>query len=194
LLDKKAELLRCGKELFSTKGFKDTNVSHITKLAGLATGTFYNYYTSKDALFMEIYIDENTKLKRNIMNTVVKDADPMEVMKEITLLNFQGMMSHPILKEWYNREVFGKIEKNFRKEKGLDQIDFLYDCFIELIKKWQAEGKFRNDIAPDMIMALFSSLVNVETHKEEIGFQYFPGVIDYLAGFTMKGLVDCSNE
>ena len=49
--DKKTDIFNCGKELFSSKGFKDTNVSDITKVAGMGVGTFYNYYDSKEKLF-----------------------------------------------------------------------------------------------------------------------------------------------
>lgn len=38
--DKKTKIYDCGKEIFSNKGFKDTNVSDITKKAGIAIGTF----------------------------------------------------------------------------------------------------------------------------------------------------------
>ncbi len=190
MIDKKAEILKCGRELFSTKGFKDTNIAEITKKANMATGTFYNYYPSKDKLFMEIYLDENMKLKREIMESVDLEDSPLNVMKEITFLNYKGMTEHPILKEWYNRDVFTRIEQSFREENGLDGVDFLYNSFNTIVKKWQTEGKVRNDIEADMIMAIFSALVIVDTHKEEIGLKYFPKVLEYLAEFTMHGLMD----
>lgn len=191
-MDKKAEILRCGKELFSIKGFKDTNIAEITKMAGIATGTFYNYYPSKDKLFMEIYIEENINLKKRIMDSINLAANPIDVMKEMLFLNFQGMNSNPILREWYNREVFNRIEQSYREENALDQVDFLYDSFIEVVRKWQNEGKMRRDIKAEMIMAIFAALVNIDTHKDEIGLQYFPHVLEYLAEFAMKGLMDSS--
>ncbi len=194
MTDKKAEIMNCARQLFSSKGFKDTNVAEITKMAGMATGTFYNYYPSKDKLFMEIYMEENIKLKKGIMESINLDASPLDVMKEVMFLNLQGMLANPILKEWYNKEVFNKIEQSFREENGLENVDFLYDNFIETVKKWQLEGKMRSDIDAGMIMAIFSSLVNIETHKEEIGLRYFPQILDYLAEFTMKGLMDCSGQ
>lgn len=192
MIDKKAEIFSCAKELFSSKGFKDTNVSDITKMAGIATGTFYNYYTSKDKLFMEIYLEENMKLKKSIMESIDLETDPIDVMKEMMFLNIQGMNSNPILSEWYNRDIFSRIEQNFRKEKGFENISFLYDSFIEIVIKWQNEGKMRSDIDAEMIMAIFAALINVDTHKEEIGLQYFPQVLEYLAEFTIRGLMDCS--
>jgi AcrR family transcriptional regulator len=189
LFDKKADILKCGRELFSSKGFKDTNISEIAKMAGIATGTFYNYYPSKDKLFMDIFMEENEKLKRSIMEFINLEASPLDVMKEMMSLNVKGMTSNPILKEWYNRDVFNKIEQSFRDENGIDGVEFLYNSFIEVVKKWQCDGKVRNDIEVEMVMAIFSSLVNVDTHKEEIGLKYFPRVLEYLAEFTMNGLM-----
>lgn len=190
MTDKKADILNCGKELFSSKGFKDTNVTDITKMAGIATGTFYIYYPSKDKLFMEIFLQENIKLKKNMMKSINLKNDPVVVMKEMMLKNQKGMNSNPILKEWYNKEVFSRIEQNYRMENGLEYVDFLYDSFIKIVKQWQTEGKIRNDIDAEMIMAIFTALINIDTHKEEVGFQYFPQILDYLVEFTMKGLMD----
>lgn len=192
MVDKKADILKCGRELFSLKGFKDTNISEITKMAGIATGTFYNYYSSKDKLFMDIFLEENVKLKKSIMESINLEANPLDVMKEMMSLNVKGMTSNPILKEWYNKDVFNKIEQCFRDEKGIDGVEFIYDSFIGVVKKWQIDGKVRNDLDAEMIMAIFSALVNVDTHKEEIGLKYFPQVLEYMAEFTMNGLLNLS--
>jgi AcrR family transcriptional regulator len=194
MVDKKAKILESGKELFSTQGFKDTNVADITKKAGIATGTFYLYYPSKDELFMEIYLEENEKLKRAIMETVDPDGDPLIILLELIQKNMQGMAANPILREWYNKEVFNKIEEKFRQSNGLERVDFLYHSFTEIIHKWQADGKMRRDIDSGMIMALFSVVVMVDLHKDEIGFQYFPKIQEYLTEFILNGLRDSSGH
>lgn len=48
----------------------------------------------------------------------------------------------------------------------------------------------RSDIDAEMIRALFTALVVAETHKDEIGIQYFPRLIKYFAEFTMKGVTE----
>jgi AcrR family transcriptional regulator len=190
LPDKKSEILNSARALFSANGFKNTSVADITKLAGVAAGTFYLYYTSKDALFMQLYLEENEKLKREILAAVDLDGEPLRVMQEIMVLNLNGMNANPILREWYNRDVFEKIEHNFRAENGLAQVDFLYDRFAEVVKKWQADGKMRRDIDSGMIMAMFTSIITMDIHKQEIGVQFFPEILGYLAEFVMKGLTE----
>jgi len=187
-MDKKAEILRCGKELFSTLGYKNTGVANITKMAGIAAGTFYLYFSSKEKLFMDLFLEENVKLKREILAAIDPNGDPLAVIQEMMKRNMEGMASNPILREWYNKEVFAKIEEKYREEHGLDHVDFMYTSFIEIVKNWQAQGKFRQDIDSEMIMAIFTTVIIIDEHKEDIGLQFFPKIQDYLTEFILKGL------
>ncbi|MEK4058120.1 MULTISPECIES: TetR/AcrR family transcriptional regulator [Paenibacillus] len=188
--DKKTEIFNNGKAIFSTKGFKQTNVSDITKAAGIAVGTFYNYFSSKEKLFLEIFLEENVKLKKSIMKSIDLNEEPLPLIKKLIALNINGMNSNPILKEWFNKDVFFKIEQQYREENGVEQVDFLYDSFAELFRSWQAEGKIRNDLDVELIMAFFTGIIIIDTHKDEIGIQHFPQIMDYMAEFVMKGLTD----
>jgi hypothetical protein len=99
------------------------------------------------------------------------------------------MTANPILKEWYNRDVFTRIERKFREQNGLEKVDFMYTSFTEVVKKWQVDGKMRADIDSGMIMAIFAAIVTVDTHKDEVGFEYFPALMGYLTEFVMNGLL-----
>jgi hypothetical protein len=64
----------------------------------------------------------------------------------------------------------------------------MYDSYAVVIRKWQAEGKMRNDIDCEMIMAIFAAIINIDAHKQEVGLQYFPQLMEYVVEFVMKGL------
>ncbi|AFM41076.1 transcriptional regulator [Desulfosporosinus acidiphilus SJ4] len=51
----KSALVKAGEELFGTKGFMETTIEEITGAAGVARGTFYNYFQSKEDLALEIF-------------------------------------------------------------------------------------------------------------------------------------------
>lgn len=188
--DKKAEIFNCAREIFISKGFKDTNVSDITKMAGIAVGSFYKYYPSKDRLFMEIFLQENENLKKSFKSMDI-DNDPVKAVKEILYMNYNGTNSNPILKEWYNKDVFSKLEKEFHEQGGLKSIEELMNSdTLILIQKWKSEGKIRKDLDDDLILALFNAIPYIDLHKEDIGLKHFPQLMDYLCEFIMKGLAD----
>lgn len=54
-IETKQKLIDAGLELFREKGYFQTNAKEIAKRAGVATGSFYSYYTDKRQLFVEVY-------------------------------------------------------------------------------------------------------------------------------------------
>ncbi|MHB1313878.1 MAG: hypothetical protein ACYCX2_00160 [Christensenellales bacterium] len=74
-----------------------------------------------------------------------------------TRLYNKGISENPILREWYNCDVFSKIEQHFREENGVEQVNFMYDFLIEVVAKWQQKGKMRSDISSEMVMAIFGA-------------------------------------
>jgi AcrR family transcriptional regulator len=188
MIDKKAEIFRCGKEIFSKKGFKETKISDITEMAGVAVGSFYSFYGSKEDLFLDIYLEANAKLKARIMETVDFDEAPAVAIKKTMAVNLAGMAADPILREWYNREVFARIERCYRERNGQKDAETMHDISADLVRRWQEKGKIRTDIDFEMILALFHALINVDLHKEEIGIEFFPEIMDHLADFIFSGL------
>ncbi|MBA4044939.1 MAG: TetR family transcriptional regulator, partial [Erythrobacter sp.] len=51
------KLLDAAAEEFGEKGFHEASVSSITRRAGVALGSFYTYFDSKDALFRALVAD-----------------------------------------------------------------------------------------------------------------------------------------
>ncbi|GGD59872.1 TetR/AcrR family transcriptional regulator [Paenibacillus nasutitermitis] len=188
-MDIKADIFKYGKAMFSTKGFKKTNIKEIAESAGIGVGTFYNYYASKDQLFLEIYIQENENLKKSLMESIDLDQEPLKVINQLIMGNIGAIQTNPILKEWYSQDFYKKLEQYYQNE-GSKNMDSFRDFYMDLFKKWKDQGKIREDIDEDLLPVFFDSLVYIDTHKEDIGIQHFPKIIQYLAEFIMQGLTN----
>ncbi len=79
------ELLEKGKDLFSRYGLKKTTISDLTTAVGIAKGTFYHFFDSKEILYFEIFLREERRLKKLAMETL-KDIDTVTPEK---FQNFQ---------------------------------------------------------------------------------------------------------
>jgi len=47
---RRSELIACAQRLFYSKGYENTSVSDIVNEVGVAKGTFYYYFKSKQAI------------------------------------------------------------------------------------------------------------------------------------------------
>lgn len=188
--DKKALIFSVAKELFIEKGFKDTNVAEITRRAGVAVGTFYLNYLSKEKLFMEIFIEENNALKQRCLAALDFSESPRAITAQMMKLNMEGIRENPILRQWYQSGVSQKLEQLFREENAVGSLSFLYDAFLVVVERWQAEGRIRRDIDSRMIMMVFAAIINADTHKDELGLEYFPELLHVMGDLVLRGLED----
>ncbi|MCC3371978.1 TetR/AcrR family transcriptional regulator [Cohnella sp. REN36] len=188
-MDIKSDIFNHGKALFSTKGFKKTNIKEIAQAVGIGVGTFYNYYASKEQLFLEVYIQENESFKKRLMESIDLDQEPVDVIHQLISRNIEAIHTNPILKEWYSRDFYKGLEQYYRNDVSKN-MDYFRGFYMELFKKWQVQGKIRADIDDDLLPAFLDSLVYIDMHKDDIGIQHFPKLIQYLAEFIMQGLTN----
>ncbi|MBM4625244.1 TetR family transcriptional regulator, partial [Micrococcus sp. JV4] len=71
--ERKNDILNAAEKLFSTKGYQQTTIIDILKAVGIAKGTFYYYFTSKEEV-MDAIIDRI--IKADIIEAKRIAADP----------------------------------------------------------------------------------------------------------------------
>lgn len=71
-MDKRTEILAAALKLFVEFGFHGTPTSMIAKEAGVANGTLFHYFKTKDELIVELYIDIKTRLGQCISLTAIE--------------------------------------------------------------------------------------------------------------------------
>lgn len=73
------KLLDAAAEEFGTKGFHDASVSSITRRAGVALGSFYTYFDSKDALFRALVADMSEKVRTSARSALHEGMTALEI-------------------------------------------------------------------------------------------------------------------
>jgi len=115
----KEDILLVTRELLKETGYSDLNIRKIAAQCGVATGTVYNYYSSKNDIIVEILLNEwNLMLRRMDLNTKPVSAmiDKLEIMfNELNnfMINVHGawFQTHPVSNE-SNMDVNRIKEKN----------------------------------------------------------------------------------
>ena len=75
-------LIETGRELFGKYGLKKTSIGDLTKAVGIAQGSFYTFFKSKEKLYLEIIDREGELIKRKFLK---EDAN----IKRLTRQDFK---------------------------------------------------------------------------------------------------------
>ncbi len=63
---------------FGEKGFHDGSISGITSRAGVALGSFYTYFDSKDAIFRALVTDMSARVRDHVAPALAGARDPID--------------------------------------------------------------------------------------------------------------------
>lgn len=146
-LKTKNKIFEVSGRLFKEKGYENTTVDEITKEAGIAKGTFFNYFPTKEALLMYfgeqkdelIYnlIEKETiksiPIKEKIKNLLVFLAESYEKDKALTkLLMFE-----------YHRNI---IHMGLRPDEPKNSIHRLSNILCDFLEEGVKNREIKNHI------------------------------------------------
>ena len=72
------KILDAAREEFGERGFSDSSIVGITQRAGVALGTFYTYFDSKEALFRALVRDMSAQVRDNVGPALGGAADGLD--------------------------------------------------------------------------------------------------------------------
>ncbi|MEK4029854.1 TetR/AcrR family transcriptional regulator [Pseudobacillus sp. FSL P4-0506] len=131
--DRREELLHAALEIFATKGYHATKISDIVKQTGVAQGTFYWHFKSKEEIALEIIgtgkenllaaihqgyrqtfgtTDDMIKSSTALMKRIFTFAEKNRNL--LTLLLIKGQGADPVIREAVADTVIS-IEEAFKK-------------------------------------------------------------------------------
>jgi AcrR family transcriptional regulator len=79
--DKKTQILEAAIRLFAENGFHSTSIQEIADAAGVAKGSTYLYFKSKDDILLSIFDNYYLKMFDDIMNAVQPGWSPREKLR-----------------------------------------------------------------------------------------------------------------
>src|SRR5205085_6564494 len=72
------KLLEAAAQEFGQRGFHEAAITGITQRAGVALGTFYTYFESKEALFQALVRDMSAQVRDNVGPALVGATDGLD--------------------------------------------------------------------------------------------------------------------
>lgn len=178
-------LLDAGRENFARYGLSKTTVAELADAAGIATGTFYRFFDSKEALYRAVLEEEGERVAREVLPPLSAE-DPEAGLREFLDRVCTEIETNPLTRtllvgDGYERLTASMSDDELRAARRED---------LAFVRPFVEEHSERlPDADPDVIAGVVRAATFVTLHREEVGEQY-PEVRDLLLDSVVRGLLD----
>ena len=148
--DKRTAIIEAALKLFTERGFHGTSTAQISKDAGVATGTLFNYFPTKEDLINSLYFE----VKGDLSQAMGKDIEA------------EGTFQGKLRKIWSNLVKWGVDDQEeflfvgqfcnspyitkFTREEVMKEYVFLHNLVDEGIKAGEIK-----DFSAELIIAMY---------------------------------------
>ncbi len=173
------KILSVAEKEFLKKGFRGSSLREIVKKAGVTTGAFYGYFSSKEELF-DALVEEHVEYIKGIYDKILKEFknNPLEEqiknMENYSSLGMKTMFDYV----WNHKKVFRLVLKsadgtkyeNFIQDiakKDIDSTDEFYSILEQYGKKVERIDPLIEEMVITGSFSSFFSLFLRDIPKED---------------------------
>jgi len=144
--DKRALILKAATKLFARRGFFNAQVADVAREAGIAAGTVYLYFRSKDDLLISIFEHTMHEWLEAGRQALAGVSDPVERLRRLAGLHLERLGQDRDLAVVFQVELRQSTKFMERFSSTLFQ-DYLH-AIRDAVADAQTAGRFRREVSP----------------------------------------------
>jgi len=184
--DKKGALREAARRMFSERGYKATSIAAIAKEAHVAVGSFYNYYRSKEEVFLDVHDEENDRARRQMIDEIDWTAEPVKVAGQLFDCSLSLVTSNKILSEWDNPAIADALHEHYWSDTKKESYPFHQFLTRTFSQRMAAAGFDEERIR--QVQQVYELIYFMDTHITSQDFPDFEQAIRTLVTYFVKGL------
>jgi TetR/AcrR family transcriptional regulator, fatty acid metabolism regulator protein len=184
-------ILQAAEEVLTEKGYYETSIDEIAARVGIAKGTVYLHFPSKEDLVLAIFQRDMQQILQSIDAMISSDLTARSRLETVQQFMFEGMfrkhfqLLYTILNNPGTRKLFVEKECSMR-----DLWAQLADRVTTLIEEGKASGEFDASIPTPVMVSAFFNLLSPRAYErlwteekmlpeevvKQLGRIYFSGI------------------
>ena len=189
--ERKALILQAAEEVLMEKGYHETSIDEIAARVGIAKGTVYLHFASKEDLVIALFAQDLEKFQQLVGSTVASELTARAKM-EVILHVLYGSFFSKRYQLLYSLSNSADLRRIFVEKKGCmremwEQISALITILLE---EGKAAGEFDTTIPTSVMLSAFFSLLSPKSYdrlmiegqmsqkevSRQLGRIYFKGI------------------
>jgi TetR/AcrR family fatty acid metabolism transcriptional regulator len=155
--DKRERILDAAVKVFAKNGFFLTRVADVAKAAGVADGTIYLYFPSKEALLVSLFEDRVERMLAYLAKELPKETTAVGKLRRIIEIQLGVLEQERDLAEVIT--IILRQSTKLMKEHAAPKFMAYVGAIAEVVSEGQARGELRADVSPHLVArTLFGAL------------------------------------
>ncbi len=149
----KSRIVSAAWKLFYEHGYDDTTVEEIVEESGTSKGSFYHYFSGKDALLSSLSDLFDDKYQE-LIPTLEPDMDSFEKLMYLNremFLMIDNSISLDLTARLYSSQLITSGEKHL-----LDHNRVYYKLLRQIVTEGQKKGELREDVSVNEIVKVYA--------------------------------------
>lgn len=155
---KRQKILKIATEEFAKKGFTATNINVIARNAGISIGSIYNYFNTKEDLFLTVIDDGYSQLERILMETDLGTGDIFDKLERILGIAQRFSRDNPdIIQVYLNLTSEGLSHLSQKLSRKIENIGAWF--YRQQLEKAKAENVVDPDLDVDVTSLCIDNII-----------------------------------
>lgn len=156
------EVLDTAPQLFFEKGYQNVSVNHIIEKVGVAKGTFYHYFKTKDDLLDRLVERFTKKVQGEIKKLVERtDLGAVEKLMGVFALGREIKAENVELMKLFLKALYNEDNLVMRHKMIRSRIKTTIPEFARIIEQGNEEGSFHVEDPPEMAELIYLLAANL---------------------------------
>lgn len=189
-LEKRENILQTAAMLFAEQGFARTDVAQIAKRAGVAKGSIYNYFESKEDLYLYVCRDGIERSRQAVYSDIRPEWDLYRQIDHIFRRGVAFVLAHPQYARLYLNVASSGMER-FADQLSLEVEKYTSDHLKRIIADGMSRGIVRKDVDVSLAAFLINSLyiifvISLVSRHFQIRMKEYLGIREDLNDLTIE--------
>ena len=142
--DKPQQIIDAAIRVFARNGYYNSRVSDIAREAGIASGTIYLYFETKDEILVTLFRERMAEWVASVRREVAAERDPLAKIRKIVALHFKVLEDNPELAEVVQVEL--RQGQKFFRGASAHEVSAYFTVINDVLEEGAASGQIRRDL------------------------------------------------
>lgn len=142
--DKPQAIIDAAVRVFARNGYYQSRVSDIAREAGIASGTIYLYFRTKDEILVTLFREKMARWVDRARHEIAREPDAIAKLRRLIALHFESLESDPALAEVVQVEL--RQGHKFFRGASAHEVSAYFGLIASVLEEGIAAGQLRHDL------------------------------------------------